>query len=116
MGMNTLAFTAPMHDRFFAIDADCVPLTDAIDETLGMRWLELVAKSGTPTLLSVPASYLNGERKAIIRDAFRRASQPQPTARPLDWHETTCPAVWKLGEETKHFDWTEPCGILTGSI
>ena len=25
-------------------------------------------------------------------------------------------AVWKLGEETKHFDWTEPCGILTGSI
>lgn len=67
-------------------------------------------------LLSVPASYLNGERKAIIRDAFRRASQPQPTARPLDWHETTCPAVWKLGEETKHFDWTEPCGILTGSI
>lgn len=52
--MNTLAFTAPMHDRFFAIDADCVPLTDAIDETLGMRWLELVAKSGTPTLLSVP--------------------------------------------------------------
>ncbi len=116
MGMNTLAFTAPMHDRFFAIDADCVPLTDAIDETLGMRWLELVAKSGTPTLLSVPASYLNGERKAIIRDAFRRASQPQPTARPLDWHETTCPAVWKLGEETKHFDWTEPCGILTGSV
>lgn len=116
MGMNTLAFTAPMHDRFFAIDADCVPLTDAIDETLGMRWLELVAKSGTPTLLSVPASYLNGERKAIIRDAFRRASQPQPTAHPLDWHETTCPAVWKLGEETKHFDWTEPCGILTGNV
>ena len=37
-------------------------------------------------------------------------------ARPLDWHENTCPAVWKLGEETKHFDWTEPCGILTGSI
>ena len=25
-------------------------------------------------------------------------------ARPLDWHETICPAVWKLGEETKHFD------------
>ena len=31
MGMNTLAFTAPMHDRFFAIDADCVPLTDKVE-------------------------------------------------------------------------------------
>lgn len=78
MGMNTLAFTAPMHDRFFAIDADCVPLTDAIDETLGMRWLELVAKSGTPTLLSVPASYLNGERKAISATLSAAQVSPSP--------------------------------------
>ena len=47
-------------------------------------------------------------KKASMTEAFG--------ARPLDWHETTCPAVWKLGEETKHFDWTEPCGILTGSV
>lgn len=111
MGVNTLAFTAAQHGRFFAIDADCVPLTAAVDEMLALRWLELVAKSGTPFLVSVPASYLNDERREILRRAYCRASKPQPTARPLDWHRTTCPSVWRFGHDTQRFDWAEPCGI-----
>lgn len=111
MGVNTLAFTAAQHGRFFSIDADCVPLTDAVDETLALRWMELVEKSGTPLLVSVPASHLNDKLRTALREAYRRASQPQPTARPLDWHLTTCPSVWRFGETEQCFDWTEPCGI-----
>lgn len=111
MGVNTLAFTIAQDGSFFAIDADCVPMTADVDETLTNRWLELVAKSGTALFVSVPAARLNEERRAVLREAYRIASEPQPTARPLDWRWTTCPSRWLFADGEKQFDWTEPCGI-----
>lgn len=112
-GVNTLAFTIAQHNRFFAIDADCVPLTAAVDEMLSLRWLELVEKSGTPFLVSTPASHLNDVRRAVLHEAFCHASGEQPAARPLDWRLTTCPVRWRFADGEQRFDWSEPCGIRT---
>lgn len=114
MGVNTLAFTLPQHGRFFAIDADCVPLTEQIPEEYGFQWMELVAASGTPFLVSASADYLTPERRERVRRAFRLAAGAQESARPLDWHNTTCPRRWLLGGEVREFHWTEPCGIRLG--
>ena len=111
MGINTLAFTLPQEGSFYAIDADCVPLTAEVDEELSLRWLELVAKSGTALFVSVPASHLNDRLRAALKEAYSTASQPLPTAKPLDWRFTTCPSRWQFAEGEKQFDWTEPCGI-----
>ncbi len=57
MGVNTLAFRLPQHNRFFAVDADCVPCTPQTPWELNQRFLELVARSGTALFLSIdPAS------------------------------------------------------------
>ncbi|MCK7462063.1 MAG: hypothetical protein MZU84_08390 [Sphingobacterium sp.] len=42
-GVNTLGFRAPQHDAFFAVDADCVGLTEAeaIPWACNRQWLDL---------------------------------------------------------------------------
>ena len=51
MGVNTLAFTLPMHGSFFAIDADCVGVTGEIHWELNRQWLWLLAESGVSVQL-----------------------------------------------------------------
>ncbi len=45
MGVNTLAFRAPQHNTFFAVDADCVGLTRQIPWELNRQWLDLLAEA-----------------------------------------------------------------------
>ena len=56
MGVNTLAFRLPQHNRFFAVDADCVPCTPQTPWELNQRFLDLVARSGTALFVSVDPS------------------------------------------------------------
>ena len=53
MGVNTLAFRLPQHNRFFTVDADCVPCTPQTPWELNQRFLDLVARSGTALFLSI---------------------------------------------------------------
>ena len=53
MGVNTLAFRIPQHGAFFAIDADCVGVTNAVPWRFNRQWLDLLARSGTPLFVSV---------------------------------------------------------------
>jgi alpha-galactosidase len=110
MGVNTLAFRAPQHGAFFAVDADCVPVTAEIPWALSVRWLELVAKSGTPLFVSADPRVLNPEQKQAIKLAFEQASRPQPLCEPLDWLQTTTPARWRLQGKSVAFDWFGPEG------
>lgn len=69
MGVNTLAFRGPQHGAFYAVDADCCPITKQLPWEKSRRWLDLVARSGTPLFVSVDRSALTdamGGRVASI--------------------------------------------------
>ncbi len=110
MGVNTIAFRAPQHGAFFAVDADCVPVTPQVPWALGSRWLDLVARSGTPLFVSADPRATGVEQRQAIRSAFADAASQQPLCEPLDWQETTVPGRWRLQGKTVAYDWFSPDG------
>lgn len=111
MGVNTLAFRAPQHGSFFAIDADCVPVSPSIPPALTAQWLDLVARSGTPLFLSIDPAACGPDEKRLLREAIAKASTEAPTAEPLDWIDSPLPSKWMLTGDLKksptQFQWTE---------
>ena len=104
MGVNTLAFRSIQHGAFYAADADCVGITDHIDWNLNAQWLDLVAKSGTPLLVSIDPAIANDAHKAALKAAFSTASTVQPVAEPLDWLYNQSPCEYILaGEKTRYY-------------
>ncbi len=107
MGVNSLAFRAPQHNAFFAVDADCVGLTkkDIIPWNLNSQWLQLVSQSGTPLFISFKKGSVTPEQEQVISTALLNASKVQPLGEPLDWFETLQPKHWKLMGKTVNFNW-----------
>ncbi len=105
MGVNTLAFRLPQHDKFYAVDGDCVGLTTDISWERNKQWLELLAGSGAPLFISAQPEALGAEQKAAIKQAFAQAAKPQPIGEPLDWMDNMQPQKWKLNGKTVEFDW-----------
>ncbi|MGC4049177.1 MAG: hypothetical protein QM757_06635 [Paludibaculum sp.] len=110
MGVNTLAFRAPQQDTFFGADSDCVPITPDVPWDLTARWLDLVARSGTPLFVSADPRSLTPEVKKAVQSALASASRPQPVAEPLDWMETTTPGRWRIQGKVVEYDWYGPEG------
>jgi len=110
MGVNTLAFRAPQHGAFYAVDADCAPVTPQLPWDLAARWLDLVARSGTVLFVSPDPKSLNPETRSAIRRAFEAASRPQPVAEPLDWMDTPTPGRWRIQGRLVQYDWYGPEG------
>jgi len=110
MGVNTLAFRAAQHGTFFAADADVTPVTPALPAGVARQWLELVARSGTPLFVSVSPDVHDAGTLAAVREALGTAAVARPTAEPLDWMDTVCPARWRLDGEERTFDWITPTG------
>lgn len=107
MGVNTLAFRAAQHGAFFAVDADCVPVSPHVPPHLTMSWLDLVARSGTPLFVSIDPDACDETMNAALRNALEAAARPSPVAEPLDWLDTTIPASWKLQGTQTQFRWSE---------
>lgn len=112
MGVNTLAFRMPQHDTFFAVDADCVGLTNAIPWELNRQWLDLLGRSGTPLFVSADPQAVGPEQRDRLREAFQHAAVPRAIAQPLDWLETTCPTHWRFGAGATRYDWLPREGAL----
>jgi alpha-galactosidase len=107
MGINTLAFRACQNRMFFALDADCVGITEHIPWRLNAQWLDLLAKSGTPLFVSAMREAIGPSQKKALKAAFSTASAQLPTAEPLDWMDTSCPRKWKLAGDKVEFNWSE---------
>lgn len=105
MGVNALAFRLPQHTALFAIDADCVGVTEMVPWALNRQWLDLLSYSGTPLFVSLDPATLDAEKKATLREALERAAAPLPISEPLDWIQTTRPAHWRFGNETRQYQW-----------
>jgi alpha-galactosidase len=105
MGVNTLAFRAAQHGTFFAADADIAPVTPGLPWPLARQWLDLLAASGTPLFVSVPADLDDPAVLDVVGAALARAARPAPLAEPLDWLHTRSPARWRLAGGERSFDW-----------
>jgi alpha-galactosidase len=112
MGVNTLAFRMPQHGKFFAVDADCVGLTNRVPWSLTRQWLDLLARSGTPLFVSAAPEALGEEQREALRQAYAVAATERPVAQPLDWSSTTCPAQWRFVEGEQTFDWYGDRGAM----
>ncbi len=112
MGVNTLAFRIPQHGSFFAVDADCVAITQAVPWTLTEKWLELVASSGTALFVSPEAAAMGNEQKRALADAFSRVTTPGAASAPADWLGSTTPELWREGASKveKRYEWCAPDG------
>lgn len=105
MGINTLAFSLPQHKAFYAIDADCVGITDKIPWEINKKWLDVLSKSGTPLFVSIDEASFDDEVKNDISDAFKRAAENSMVSKPLDWQENILPNKWlsTYGEDV--YEW-----------
>ncbi|RYG44880.1 hypothetical protein EON79_13935 [bacterium] len=110
MGVNTLAFRAPQHDAFFAVDPDIVAITKAVPWSLVEQWLRLVAESGTALFVAVEPEVVEPKHREALRRALALAARPQTIGEPLDWMETLCPRRWRLLGEEVEFAWMSESG------
>ena len=105
MGVNTLAFRAPQHGAFFAVDADCVGLTKQVPWEMNRQWLDLLARSGTALFVSAAPDAVGPEQRAAIKEAFAVASREQKVGEPLDWMDNNQPERWLLDGRITVYDW-----------
>ena len=101
MGVNTTSFRLPQNGIFYTLDADMVGITEAIPWEFNRQWLDLLAHSGTATIVA-PGPPARGEKqREAIREAFGVASAGGLGARPIDWFETGTPERWLAGSGGK---------------
>jgi alpha-galactosidase len=107
MGVNCLAFRAPQHGTFFAVDGDCAGQTSAnsVPWEKNSQWLDLLARSGTPLFVSFPHDTVSPEQTEALRKALTAAAGPQKLAEPLDWLDSKTPSHWLLNGQEAHFTW-----------
>ena len=101
MGVNTLAFRLPQHGTFFTLDPDLVGITEAVPWEFNRQWLEVLARSGTATIVSPGPPARGAEQRAALREAFPVAAAGGASARPVDWLETSTPERWQAKWRTE---------------
>ncbi len=110
MGVNTLAFRLPQHGRFFAVDADCVPITPDVPWEFTQAWLQAVTASGSVLLVSPDPRSMGTEQKQAVRRAFAECVG-LPSSQPLDWVESRTPSKWRSKERgVMKWDWLQKTG------
>ncbi|TDO48621.1 alpha-galactosidase [Kribbella sp. VKM Ac-2527] len=112
MGVNSLAFRLPQHNRFFTVDADCVPCTPQTPWELNRQFLDLVARSGTALFVSVDPAARTEQTDRDLSDGIRLAlSGGDATGiEPLDWLVNTTPRRWQTSGGVVGYDWSQPWG------
>jgi alpha-galactosidase len=106
MGVNTLAFLLPQHNKFYAANGDCVGLTMDISWERNKQWLQLLAESGAPLFISAQPEALGEAQKIAVKKAFAKAAKVQPLGEPLDGMQTMLPEKWKLNHKVVNFNWS----------
>jgi len=107
LGVNTLAFRSMQNGTFYVGDADCVGLTDYLPWDMNRKWMYLLARSGSPMLISWDPVMDTEEIRAEVCEALRVNSIQTDELFPVDWMENNCPRVWSLNGEIIEFDWFE---------
>ena len=108
MGVNTLAFRLCQNNAFYMVDADCAGFIKGyIPFSLNKKWVELLAKSGTPLFISAPNGAFDDEEFAYMKEMYKIASLQENVAIPLDFTYNATPALWSIDGEQHEFNWWE---------
>jgi alpha-galactosidase len=83
----------PQHGTFFALDADCVAITEAVPWRFTQQWLDAVARSGTSLFVSAAGS-VTAEQKRALAEAFALSTTQGQSNQPRDWFHGTTPETW----------------------
>lgn len=110
MGVNTLAFRAAQHGKFFEIDPDIVSFTKSIPFPLVEQWLRLVSQSGAALFVAMDPGLVEAKHRDALKKALTIAAKRQPVGEPLDWMDTQCPRRWKLMGKEQTFNWMGESG------
>lgn len=111
MGVKTLAFRLPQHQRFFVADADCIPATPNTSWDKNRKFLDLIARSGSALFVSIDPRSRSREVDHDVRRAIEwMLHQSSSVDEPLDWVETAAPSRWRFGDEHVRYDWQEARG------
>ncbi|HEY0687492.1 MAG TPA: hypothetical protein VGD71_00510 [Kribbella sp.] len=111
--LNSLAFRLPQHNRFFTVDADCVPSTTQTPWELNRQFLDLVARSGTALFVSIDPVSRTEQRDGELSDGMRLALSAGDTGggiEPLDWLANSTPNSWRAGGGTVRYSWSQAWG------
>jgi alpha-galactosidase len=111
MGVNALAFRGVQHGAFYVADPDCVGVTTAIPWALNRQWLDLLARSGTMTFVSLAPDAMGDAQQADVRTALARAATQQPLAQALDWQQAMWPRTWQEAGRKQTYHWVGPGGL-----
>ena len=104
-GVNTLAFRMCQHNKFYAVDADCVGVTNHIEWVKNKEWLDVLSKSGTPLFISIAEDTYTDEIKEDIKKALENADKNDKVSKPLDWFDTKTPTVWESSFGQDQYSW-----------
>ena len=112
MGVNALAFRLAHNGVFYMDDADCVGIIDKhrVPFELNRRWMDLVARSGSPLFISCDPKAADDEVREAVREAFRSNSEQRDDMRPLDWLDNNCPREWLINGRRETFVWHDKYG------
>lgn len=112
MGVNALAFRLAQNGIFYMDDADCVGIIDKqrVPFELNKRWMDLLARSGSPLFISCSPKAADDEVKAAMREAFRVNSVQRDEMKPLDWLDNNCPRDWMINGKRESFVWHDDDG------
>lgn len=105
MGVNALAFRMPQHAQFYQVDGDCVGITAAIPWTQNLQWLNLLADSGTPLLVSCDFNQLTPEQKQDITTAFAISCATTKLLLPMHPTQGRYPTKWQAEAQTYIYNW-----------
>ena len=105
-GLNTLAFRLCQNNAFYVVDADCAGFMNGnIPFALNKKWVELLAKSGSPLFISAPNGAFNEDEKAFMKEMYKIASLQENVTAPIDYLYNSTPALWSIDGEIHEFDW-----------
>jgi len=108
MGVNTLAFRLCQNNAFYMVDADCAGFIKGnIPFSRNKKWVELLAKSGTPLFISAPNGVFDEEELAFMKKMYKIASLQENVAIPVDFTYNMTPALWTIDGVSYDFDWFE---------
>lgn len=108
LGINTLAFRLCQNKAFYMVDADCVGVRpNGVPWKMNRKWLDLLAKSGSPLFASINPSELTEEMKKDFIEAYKINSVQKDEAEPLDWTYNNEPHKWLINGEVVEYDFIE---------
>jgi alpha-galactosidase len=105
MGINSLAFRACQHQAFYAVDPDCIGITNQVPWSENKQMLDLVSRSGVVTTIALSPDVATPDVIDDIRKSLAQTALCRTTGNAIDWQSAISPTRWQFDSGTHEYDW-----------